>query len=191
MCLIRPAITTSNEYFLYFSDIFNSWVICLSVPFLSASFRQCDLREKNNKTYLRWNTIHCKYFIKAQPETCNFIKEETLAQVFSCEFCEISKNNFFTEHLWTTVPGSSIEPWGTPALTSDQSGTCPFNKTLCFLLLRKSHTRFSKLPDIPFCFNFKTRPLCQTLSNTFDISRKTPLTSHPSSNDSNIIWAIA
>ena len=35
---------------------------------------------------------------------CNFIKKETLAQVFSCEFCEISKNNFFTEHLWTTAP---------------------------------------------------------------------------------------
>ena len=26
---------------------------------------------------------------------CNFIKEETLAQVFSCEFCEISKNTIF------------------------------------------------------------------------------------------------
>ena len=24
----------------------------------------------------------------------NFIKKETLAQVFSCEFCEISKNTF-------------------------------------------------------------------------------------------------
>ena len=29
-----------------------------------------------------------------------FIKKETLSQVFSCEFCEISKNTFFTEHLW-------------------------------------------------------------------------------------------
>ena len=28
------------------------------------------------------------------PETCNFIKKETLAQVFLCEFCEISKNTF-------------------------------------------------------------------------------------------------
>ena len=25
---------------------------------------------------------------------CSFIKKETLAQVFSCEFCEISKNTF-------------------------------------------------------------------------------------------------
>ena len=26
---------------------------------------------------------------------CNFIKKETMAQVFSCEFCEIFKNTFF------------------------------------------------------------------------------------------------
>ena len=29
----------------------------------------------------------------------NLTKKETLAQVFSCEFCDISKNFFFTEHL--------------------------------------------------------------------------------------------
>ena len=28
------------------------------------------------------------------PKACNFIKKQTLAQVFSREFCEISKNNF-------------------------------------------------------------------------------------------------
>ena len=28
-------------------------------------------------------------------EACNFIKKGTLKQVFSCEFCEICKNNFF------------------------------------------------------------------------------------------------
>ena len=27
-----------------------------------------------------------------RPEACNFIKKEALAQVLSCEFCEISKN---------------------------------------------------------------------------------------------------
>ena len=30
-------------------------------------------------------------------------KKDTLAQVFSCEFCEISKNTFFIDHLWTTA----------------------------------------------------------------------------------------
>ena len=29
-----------------------------------------------------------------KPQACNFIKKETLAQVFSCEFCEISQNTF-------------------------------------------------------------------------------------------------
>ena len=38
-----------------------------------------------------------------RPEVSNFIKKETLTQVFSCEFCEIFKNNFCTEHLWTTA----------------------------------------------------------------------------------------
>ena len=26
-----------------------------------------------------------------------------LAQVFSCEFCGISKNTYFTEHIWVTA----------------------------------------------------------------------------------------
>ena len=42
----------------------------------------------------------CKIHRKApvlEPQTCNFIKKET--HVFSCEFCEIYKINFFTEHL--------------------------------------------------------------------------------------------
>ena len=36
-------------------------------------------------------------------EAWNFIKRETLAQVFSCKCCEISKNTFFTEHLQATA----------------------------------------------------------------------------------------
>ena len=31
------------------------------------------------------------------------LKKKTLVQVFSCEFCEISKNNFFTERPRTTA----------------------------------------------------------------------------------------
>ena len=32
--------------------------------------------------------------LQASALACNFIKKETLAQVFSCDFCEISKNAF-------------------------------------------------------------------------------------------------
>ena len=34
------------------------------------------------------------FLIKLQAEVCNFIKKEILAQVFYCEFCEISRNTF-------------------------------------------------------------------------------------------------
>ena len=42
-----------------------------------------------------------------QARACNFIKKQTLAQVFSRQFCEISKNSFFPEHLQATV----FESW--------------------------------------------------------------------------------
>ena len=41
---------------------------------------------------------------------CNFINKQTLAQVLSCEFCEISKNSFFTEHLWATASEEHLQP---------------------------------------------------------------------------------
>ena len=34
------------------------------------------------------------FLIKLQDSACSFIKRETLVQMFSCEFCEISKNTF-------------------------------------------------------------------------------------------------
>ena len=36
-------------------------------------------------------------------KTCNFIEIEILALVFFCEHCEIFKNSFFTEHLRKTT----------------------------------------------------------------------------------------
>ena len=48
-------------------------------------------------------TYHQVLYVSKKPEACNFIIKETLAEVFSCEFCEISKNIFFTEHLWTNA----------------------------------------------------------------------------------------
>ena len=55
----------------------------------------------------------------SQENTCTRVsflikfQEETLAQVFSCEFCEISKNNFFSQNtsggfFWSSVMASFI-----------------------------------------------------------------------------------
>ena len=37
-------------------------------------------------------------------QSCNFIKKETLAQVFSCEFRKIFKNSFKDHHLLSPFP---------------------------------------------------------------------------------------
>ena len=46
------------------------------------------------------------FLIKLQAKTCNFIKKEALPQVFSCEFCEISKNTF----SYRTPPVAASQP---------------------------------------------------------------------------------
>ena len=43
-----------------------------------------------------------------RPEACNFIKKETVAQVFSCEFCEIYKNIFYYRTPLLAAPGVVI-----------------------------------------------------------------------------------
>ena len=43
------------------------------------------------------------FLIKMQAQACNFIKKETLARVFSCEVCKISKNIYFHRTPLVTV----------------------------------------------------------------------------------------
>ena len=54
------------------------------------------------------------FLIKLQAEACNFIKEETLAQVFSYEFCQIFKNTFF----YRTPPVAAPDHIFTPNLVT-------------------------------------------------------------------------
>ena len=45
--------------------------------------------------YSEGNTcVRVAFLIKLQASAFDFIKKETLAQVFSCELCEIYKNTF-------------------------------------------------------------------------------------------------
>ena len=57
---------------------------------------------------------------------CNFIKTETLEQVFSCEICEIFENIFFTEHhRWMLLDQMSFKD----SITSANAVRCV--KHLC------------------------------------------------------------
>ena len=69
-----------TSHFAYFRDL----VLILVEVFFGKRFSQ------------KFRNIHKK----ASFLSCNFIKNKTLAQRFSCGFCKIFKNTFFTEHLW-------------------------------------------------------------------------------------------
>ena len=55
------------------------------------------------------NTVsETSFFKSCWPEACNVLKKATLTQVFSCKFCEIFKNTFFTEDIRVTASESTI-----------------------------------------------------------------------------------
>ena len=66
-------------------------------------------RRKKTFKHLKNNCrIKCLFIFVSYISALQLIKKEALAQVFSCEFCEISKNNLFTEHRWTAASESNI-----------------------------------------------------------------------------------
>ena len=57
-----------------------------------------DRRNANTKRIIQRSSrpeVFCKKGVLKNFANFSFIKKETLAQVFSCEFCEIFKNTFF------------------------------------------------------------------------------------------------
>ena len=72
------------------------------------------------------------FLITLQSSTCNFIKKETMAQVLSCEFCEIFENTYFIEHLRTTTCEMSRFIFWHIALNSDFRDLKIFPKALLF-----------------------------------------------------------
>ena len=79
-----------------------------------SSHQRCSVRKGALRNFTKFTWKHlCQslFFNKVAgsdlwetlAQACNFIKKETLAQVFSCEFCKISKNTFLAEHLWATA----------------------------------------------------------------------------------------
>ena len=82
-----------------------------------AGFKERATRDVLQKTYSwKFRKIHRKTsvpvspFQSYRPEVCKCIKKDNLAQVFSCEFCEIFKNTFFTEYLRTTASDFTGKP---------------------------------------------------------------------------------
>ena len=61
-----------------------------------SSHRRCSVRKGVLRNFAKFTGKHLylSLFFKKVAGACNFVKKETLVQVFSCEFCEISKKSF-------------------------------------------------------------------------------------------------
>ena len=90
-------------------DVFNkSWVNYVKVHnilIFRSSHQKCSVKKGVLINFAKFAGEHL------EAEACNFIKKETLAQVFFRESFEISKNTFFTEHLRTTASECSEILW--------------------------------------------------------------------------------
>ena len=66
---------------------------------LRSSHQSCSVRIGVLRNFTKFAEKHlCKSSLLIKLQACNFIKKEN-----SCEFCEISKNTFFREHLRTSA----------------------------------------------------------------------------------------
>ena len=74
-----------------------------------------------NKIYYLDKIYFCFAIIEPFKHT---IKKEALAQMFSCRFCEISKNAFFTEHLCATASKQVTVPLRCLQMTKSFISSC-------------------------------------------------------------------
>ena len=101
LCLLnlgKNIMRLSNLHAIFLYNI----VFLFPTSFISAHFEKVSLRQfgmNRNQFRITLMKTYCR-------PACNFIKKETLEKVFSCEFCKISKNTFFKEHLRATASTS-------------------------------------------------------------------------------------
>ena len=95
-----PWLTLNNQMQLTLKSLTLLFEILIHVA--EAVARRCSVKtvllEISQKSQ-EYTYARVSFLLKLQA-WYNFIKKEALAQVFFCEFCEISKNILFTEHFW-------------------------------------------------------------------------------------------
>ena len=98
------------NYFFFFNWISPSFNICNFSCFRSQLFRNVSVLKnyiKFTKKHRCWS-LFLKKWQTSYFQPAAFIKKETLARVFSCKFCQISKNIFFIEQLRVTASVTSM-----------------------------------------------------------------------------------
>ena len=80
------------------------WNLIFFTTGYRSSYQSCSkkrvfltISQNSQKNNCAW----VSFLMSCLTEACTFIKKETLAQVFSSDFCEIFRNTFFKEHCRT------------------------------------------------------------------------------------------
>ena len=79
----------------------NTGILQLKVATRGVLWKKLFLKISQNSQ--KNTSARVSFLIKLQASELQLYKKETLALVFSWEFCEIFKNTFFTEHLRTAA----------------------------------------------------------------------------------------
>ena len=93
-------VLNCNVKILYDNSLF-------SILYDRSSHRRCSMKKgvlENFAKFIGKHLYQSLFFKSCRPQPCNFIKKGTLAKVFSCKFCEIFKNTFFTETSGRLLP---------------------------------------------------------------------------------------
>ena len=114
--LINPSVTWKSTL----SSIILLWAIWSFLPswyrisvfhnWFRRFIQRCSVKKmflEISQNSQKNNSTRVSFLINLQTEAYNFIKKETLAQVFSDEFCEISKNTF----CYRTLPVVASGTW--------------------------------------------------------------------------------
>ena len=101
------------EYFrtAILQNICERMLLILSWSFYRSNHQRCSMRKGVLRNFAKLTGKHlCQnlFFNKVAGLRPDFIKKETLAQVFSCNFVGISRNTFFTEHHRMAASGSNV-----------------------------------------------------------------------------------
>ena len=108
--------TVNDHVSFFFGKILeNAWKKTFMIESIfsqTAMFERWTFRSSHRRCSVK--TMFLKILQNSEENTfarvCNFIKKDTLAQVFSREFCEIFKNTFFIEHLQATA-SDLLQTW--------------------------------------------------------------------------------
>ena len=111
--------------------------------------RRCSKKKGVLKNFSKFKGKHlCQSLVFNKVEACNFIKKETMAQVFFCEFCKNFKNTFFSKN---TAVSASVSDYHMKWWTSLQPSLVHVN--ICI------HNHPWSLNNVMFWFVY----ICQNL----------------------------